>query len=80
MTGGNPTVGQSVDDIGILSCVQTFGYLLLFAAIGVVILTFTTILICIYVPNDTSSLVRKLFVLCVLCYVQYEYLRKHNQI
>ena len=59
VTERNPTVGQSVDDIGILSCVQTFGYLLLFAAIGVVILTLTTILLCIYVPNDASSLVRK---------------------
>ena len=59
MTEGNPTVGQSVDDTGILSCVQTFGYMLLFAAIGVVILTFTTILLCTCVPNDASSLLRK---------------------
>jgi hypothetical protein len=59
VTEGNPTAGQSVDDTGILSCVQTFGYMLLFAAIGVVILTFTTILLCICVPNDASSLVGK---------------------
>ena len=25
VTEGNPTAGQSVDDTGILSCVQTFG-------------------------------------------------------
>jgi hypothetical protein len=56
---GNPTAGQSVDDTGILSCVQTFGYMLLFAAIGVVTLTFTTILLCICVPNEASSLVGK---------------------
>ena len=59
VTEGNPTVGQSVDDTGMLSCVQTFGYMLLFAAIGVVILTFTTILLCTCVPNDASSLLRK---------------------
>jgi hypothetical protein len=59
VTEGNPAVGQSVDDTSILSCVQTFGYMLLFAAIGVVILTCTTILLCICVPNDASSLLRK---------------------
>ena len=59
VTEGNPAVDQSVDDNGILSCVQTFGYMLLFAAIGVVILTFSTILLCTCVPNDASSLLRK---------------------
>ncbi|CAG2234906.1 HMCN [Mytilus edulis] len=54
---GEPGTGKSTSETNILSCVKTFSFLMMFACIGIVLLTACSILICTFVPDRMSSFV-----------------------
>ncbi|XP_052062340.1 hemicentin-1-like [Mytilus californianus] len=55
---GEPGTGQSTSETNTLSCVKTFSFLLMFAFIGIVLLTACSIIICTFVPDRVSSFIR----------------------